>query len=268
MSRRAGYHGDDALPIRVWTGERELHIVADVAWATAHLRGLDVATVPSRTGTASGYLVETARFWASRLERDADGTAHLRGVMGPDEYHELVDDDAFTNVMARWNLRAAAGSVRRIWRDQPARGLDRQPRGLEGRGSREALSMPTPEELEDWETLAASVVDGFDPGTRIYEQFAGFHRLEPVRIAELSERPVAGDVLLGTARVAQAQVVKQAAVVLLHHLVPDEVAADRWSRTSTTTSLGRRTEVRCHPAPTPPFWRARGVRDRHWTRYA
>ena len=31
-----------------------------------------------------------------------------RGVIGPDEYHENVDDNAFTNTMARWNLRQAA----------------------------------------------------------------------------------------------------------------------------------------------------------------
>ena len=31
--------------------------------------------------------------------------AHIDGVIGPDEYHESVSDNAFTNVMARWNLR-------------------------------------------------------------------------------------------------------------------------------------------------------------------
>ena len=36
-----------------------------------------------------------------------DGRAHVYGVIGPDEYHEPVDDNAFTNVMARWTLRRA-----------------------------------------------------------------------------------------------------------------------------------------------------------------
>ena len=41
-------------------------------------------------------LVETARFWASRAQIEQDGRAHIRQVIGPDEYHETVDDNAYT----------------------------------------------------------------------------------------------------------------------------------------------------------------------------
>jgi trehalose/maltose hydrolase-like predicted phosphorylase len=122
-----------------------------------------------------------------------------------------VDDNAFTNVMARWNLRTAAAAVR------SARPGVRP-------GPRARVAMPGPEELEAWESLADAIVDGYDPVTGIYEQFAGFDALEPIRIADLASRPVPADVLLGRERTAQAQVVKQADVVLLHHLVPDAVA--------------------------------------------
>ena len=74
----------------------------------------------TRTGAATTFLedagrdllVETARYWASRIRLDGDGRGHIYGVIGPDEYHEPVDDNAFTNVMARWNLRRAAGVSR------------------------------------------------------------------------------------------------------------------------------------------------------------
>ena len=59
-------------------------------------------------GPGRELLVETARYWASRVRLDGDGRGHIYGVIGPDEYHEPVDDNAFTNVMARWNLRRAA----------------------------------------------------------------------------------------------------------------------------------------------------------------
>jgi trehalose/maltose hydrolase-like predicted phosphorylase len=69
------------------------------------------------------------------------------------------------------------------------------------------------------------LVDGFDPATGIYEQFAGFHRLEALLIEEVApRRPIAADLLLGAERVRAAQILKQADVLMLHHQVPDEVA--------------------------------------------
>ena len=96
------------VPIR--TGQLEEHVVADVAWAASHYvewtGDQEFANGPGLT-----LFIETARYWASRIRIDLDGSAHIYGVIGPDEYHEPVDDNAFTNVMARWNLRRAADAV-------------------------------------------------------------------------------------------------------------------------------------------------------------
>lgn len=182
------------LPIR--TGSLEVHIVGCVAWATAHY--LDwTGDIEFEAGPGGELLVETARYWASRVSFDAERRAHICGVIGPDEYHEPVDDNAFTNVLARWNLRRAAQ-------------LDRQ-------------GVPDDERAR-WLEVADALVDGYDPATGCYEQFAGFYNLEPLLIAELApRRPIAADLLLGAERVQQAQVVKQADVLMLHHLLPDEV---------------------------------------------
>ena len=73
--------------------------------------------------------------------------------------------------------------------------------------------------------MAETIVDGYDQRTGTYEQFQGFHALEPLLIAEVSpRRPVAADMLLGHDRVRNAQVVKQADVLMLHYLVTEEVA--------------------------------------------
>jgi trehalose/maltose hydrolase-like predicted phosphorylase len=183
--------------VAIYTGQREEHIVADVAWAAGYY--LDwTGDETFREGSGRQLLVETARYWASRAERDSDGSAHIRGVIGPDEYHELVDDNAYTNVMARWNLRRAFaettdGAVERT----------------------ERLA---------WLDLADALVDGYHPDSGLYEQFAGFFALEPLVIAEIApRRPIAADLLLSPERVHQAQVVKQADVLMLHHLVPNEV---------------------------------------------
>ena len=181
--------------IRVRTGELEEHIVADVAWAAACY--LDwTGDWAFAAGPGRELFVETARYWASRARLDRDGRAHIYGVIGPDEYHEPVDDNAYTNVMARWNLRRAAS--------------------LDGLDDRERAS---------WLALADALVDGYDATSGIYEQFAGFFALEPLVIAEIApRRPVTADVLLGRERTLGAQVVKQADVLMLHQLVPDEVA--------------------------------------------
>ena len=95
----------ELVPIR--TGELEEHIVGDVAWAAACY--LDwTGDEAFAAGPGRDLIVETARYWASRVRYDRDGRAHIYGVIGPDEYHEPVDDNAFTNVIARWNLRQAA----------------------------------------------------------------------------------------------------------------------------------------------------------------
>jgi trehalose/maltose hydrolase-like predicted phosphorylase len=179
--------------VRIRTGELEEHIVADVAWAAQCY--LDwTGDGEFAAGPGRELLAETARYWASRIRLDAAGRGHIYGVIGPDEYHEPVDDNAFTNVMARWNLRRAAALG-----------------GVE-------------QEQAEWLRLADALVDGFDPVSGLYEQFAGFFRLEPLLIADVApRRPIAADLLLGAERVQSAQVLKQADVLMLHQLVPDEV---------------------------------------------
>jgi beta-phosphoglucomutase family hydrolase len=188
------------VPVR--TGQLEEHIVAEVAWAASCYVDWTGDT-SFGDGPGLDLFVDTARYWASRVRREPD-RAHIYGVIGPDEYHEPVDDNAFTNVMARWNLRRAAASV-----------MAADP------------SAQMAEEASQWTTIAEELVDGFDPDTGIYEQFAGFHALEPLIIAEVApRRPIAADLLLGARRVQGAQVIKQADVLMLHHLVPAEVGTD------------------------------------------
>ena len=67
--------------------------------------GAHLLTTISFCDAGAEILLETARFWASRSVPEADGMRHIRHVIGPDEYHEDVDDNAFTNVMARLEHR-------------------------------------------------------------------------------------------------------------------------------------------------------------------
>jgi trehalose/maltose hydrolase-like predicted phosphorylase len=194
------YTGPDGEVVPIRTGLNEEHIVADVAWAARHYSTWTGDWEYLVRGPGRTLIDETARYWASRIRVDpAQGRGHIGGVIGPDEYHEMVDDNAFTNVMARANLSWASAISR-----------------LHGTSD--------PGEVEAWSDLAARIVDGYDPGTGVYEQFAGYDDLKPLTIEEVGGAPMAADLMLGREVVAASQLIKQADVLMLHHMVPEEVA--------------------------------------------
>jgi len=93
--------------IKIWSGFIQLHISADVAFGIWEYY---MVTGDEDFMEKYGYeiIFDTAIFWASRLEYDeTDGLYHINGVMGPDEYKEHIDDNAFTNYMAHWNIKKA-----------------------------------------------------------------------------------------------------------------------------------------------------------------
>lgn len=92
---------------KIWSGFIEQHISADIAFAVEQYVN---ATGDQEFLKRCGYemVFETARFWASRLEWNENrGKYELTDVIGPDEYKEHVDNNAFTNWMAYFNLKLA-----------------------------------------------------------------------------------------------------------------------------------------------------------------
>ena len=85
---------------------------------------------------------------------------------------------------------------------------------------------------------------GLDAKTGLFEQFAGYFALEEINLADYAGRSVPMDVVLGRERTQRCQVIKQADVVTLLGLLPEEFSATRGQQTSTTTSLAAATEVR------------------------
>ena len=107
------------LPIKIWSGFIEQHITADVAygvWQYYQATGDE----DYMDGCGWEVLLDTAKFWASRLEKGEDGRLHINDVVGPDEYKEHVNDNAFTNYMAAWNIRTAQECAARLRKEKPA----------------------------------------------------------------------------------------------------------------------------------------------------
>jgi trehalose/maltose hydrolase-like predicted phosphorylase len=202
--------GPDRKVVDILCGTQEQHISADIAYA--------VWQYWSATGdeaflldAGAEIMLETARFWASRAIREPDGMRHIRGVIGPDEYHETIDDNAFTNVMARWNIRRAievAALMREHW-----------PERWGALSNRIGLNDA---ELQEWSGVADEMATGLDPRTGLFEQFEGYFALEDVDLTKYEGRSVPMDVVLGRERTEASQVVKQADVVALLGLLPEE----------------------------------------------
>ncbi len=99
-------------------GTAQYHIDADVAYAAIRY-ARSSADAAFLRGPALDILVETARLWADAGHFGPDGTFRIDGVTGPDEYSAIVNNNAYTNLMAARNLREAATLVEDLRREEP-----------------------------------------------------------------------------------------------------------------------------------------------------
>ncbi|MDP9235220.1 MAG: glycoside hydrolase family 65, partial [Actinomycetota bacterium] len=206
--------GPGGTMIPVFTGEQEVHIAADVALATwEYWCATGDEDFLLQMGTE--IILETAKFWASKAWEGNDKRFHIDKVVGPDEYHENVNDNAFTNVMARWNLQRGLEVVDLV--------RDRYPAEWTRLGK---LAGVDDNDLESWEKVALGLVDQFDPQSLLYEEFSGFFRLEEVDVTHAAPRPFSGEEVFGWQRMRSMQVVKQADVVMMLHLLRDGVTPE------------------------------------------
>lgn len=99
--------------INIRTGKRQIissavaehHIVADIAYAVMDLYQTTTdQEFMDQYGKA--LLKETALFWISRGV-EVNGRIEIHDVIGPDEYTEHVDNNAYTNYLAAYNVRSA-----------------------------------------------------------------------------------------------------------------------------------------------------------------
>lgn len=197
---------------RIWTGEEEIHVTACVGFGVICY----VTATGDREflrGQGAEILYQTARFWASRLEwNGAQGRYELRRVIGPDEFHEHIDNNAFTNRMVKWHLDQTVRLFGDL-RDDPDPSYAHL---IERLGVTEA-------EVAGWEAMAGRIYVPFVPEDDLIEQFEGYFGLEDIAIRDWDENdmpryPEGHDhfSLNGT------MLLKQPDVVMLTYLLPDE----------------------------------------------
>jgi kojibiose phosphorylase len=195
---------------RLWMGEEEIHVTAAVAYG---LIDYVAATGDSALMTDCGaeILFETSRFWASRLEATPDGRYALSRVVGPDEFHEHVDDSAYTNYLVRWHLQQAA----HVYADLAVT----HPGELASLSERIGLG---PDEVEEWLTRAEQIRLPAQNDDGVIEQFDGYFGLESLPVAHDDNDMPMYPPGYHHFNLAGTKLIKQADVVMLTYVLPDE----------------------------------------------
>ncbi len=194
-------------------GTAQYHIDADISHALSQYVAA-TGDVEFLAREAIDILVETARLWADLgFWRRFDGHAsfHIHGVTGPDEYTTVVNDNLFTNVMARANLRAAVRELRDLERRDPVAYGDAVRR----------LSLGE-DEIEEFSHAAEAMHIPYDEAFGIHPQDDAFLKKE---VWDLPNTPMDKRPLLlhyHPLVIYRNQVLKQADVVLALYLLSRE----------------------------------------------
>ncbi len=191
-------------------GTAAFHISADIADAVIRYVDATGDTAFDR-GPGMDLLTHTARLWHSLGHHDAQGGFRIDGVTGPDEYSAVVDNNVYTNLMARQNLLAAADAATRYPDRARELGVDAEE---SGRWRDAAQEMVIPYD----EALGVNPQDQEFTGHEVWD-FAG---TPPDQYPLLMHFPYFD--------LYRKQLVKQADLVLAMYLCPDAFTAEQKAR--------------------------------------
>ncbi|MBW4687235.1 MAG: beta-phosphoglucomutase [Komarekiella atlantica HA4396-MV6] len=202
--------GANGEQIRIWCGDIEVHITADVAYAVWHYWQTTDDDNWMRDYGAE-IILDTAVFWESRVEWNQERNSYdILDVIGPDENHDRVDNNAFTNLMVQWHLQSALALwdwFKQAYPEASAQLVQK-------------LNLTT-ERLHRWAEIQERLFINEDAQTGLIEQFEGFFQLEHVNLADYEPRSKSLQGLLGIEATSQKQILKQPDVLMLLYLLRD-----------------------------------------------
>jgi beta-phosphoglucomutase len=205
--------------VRIWTGDIEIHISADIAYAIVQYWQVTGDDDFMRDYGAE-MILDTARFWGERAEPEEENGQRryaFRNVIGPDEYHDHVDNNAYTNRMAQWHLQTALSLLDWLEAKYPAK----------ARALRHQLGLDKTH-LRHWQDVIDHVILHHDPDTGLMQQFEGFFGLKRIDPEVIASTDRSMQVVLGIEGANESQVIKQADVIMLLCLLRDEYDAQTW----------------------------------------
>ncbi len=203
------HFADHTKLVRIWTGDIEIHISADIAHSAYQYWQ---ATGDDEWFIEKGVelLLDTARFWGSRAEYNQQLDRYeYNDVIGPDEYHEHVDNNAYTNLLAQWNLQTALDVLKWLEGHAPAKASELA----------ERLDL-SDQRLKKWSEVIEKIYLHIDPSGLI-EQFEGYYQRKDIDLAALEPRTKSAQELFGIEGCNETQILKQPDVLMLQYLLRD-----------------------------------------------
>ncbi|MEH2419784.1 MAG: beta-phosphoglucomutase [Nostoc sp.] len=199
------FYGED---VRIWCRDREIHINADIPYA--------IWNYWQTTGDdewmqkcGAEVILDAAIFWGSRVEFNPEHEKYeIRGVIGADEYHEFVHNNAFTNRLAQWHLEKAIAVYDWLVHKFPERATELE----------QKLKL-TSQERTHWQDIITKILFLYDPSTELIEQCEEFFQLEDINLADYEGRERSMQPILGMERTNKSQVLKQPDVLMLLYLM-------------------------------------------------
>ena len=197
--------------IAILHAQREIHISASVAHA-AWQYWTATGDHEFMRDYGAEIVLSTALFWGSRVEKNSERNEYeLNDVIGPDEWQEHVNNDAYTNYMARWNLQTALAILNWLHRYAPdkAKTLEQQ---LDLTGQR----------LDYWRDIIERIRISRDQQTGLFEQFDGFFKLEALDQELYRGRTISYQGIFGVEDTQKYRIIKQADVLMLLTVLSQE----------------------------------------------
>jgi kojibiose phosphorylase len=200
---------------RVWTGDLAIHISADVAYAVwQYWRATGDDTWFAERGAE--LVLDAAKFFAARAEWHPErGCYAYSDVIGPDEYHDHNNNNAYTNRLAKWNLQTGLAILDWLKNNQPGKAIELA-RSLDLNAER----------LSKWQDVAEKICMRVEPDGLI-EQFDGFFALKDVKLADYEPRTRSMHEIFGVEAANEYQVLKQPDVLMMQYLLHDEYSDEQ-----------------------------------------
>jgi maltose phosphorylase len=191
-AEKLGFNNGAALYPMVTMNGEECHNEWEITFEEIHRNGAMVYAIYNYVNYTGDYeyvvqngmevIIAIARFWAQRVNFSAHKNKYvILGVTGPNEYENNVNNNWYTNYLAKWTLQYALENINRLKESYSA--------------DYERINYKTkllPEELKQWKNIAENMYFPYDEKQDIYLQQDGFLDKEIVKVAYLpqSDRPI------------------------------------------------------------------------------